>query len=142
MKNKLLEHEEGLVKLRKKPRRSVKSYLQEDLKEQMTRAGLVFVEEHQFLKSRRWRFDFAFLDEKLAVEVQGGIWVQGRHSRGRGYLADLKKKEQALKNGWIVFECEKTMIEKGEALQTIVFLLEMRRGANDKDRETQERGDD
>lgn len=31
-----------------------------------------FVREHRFHPTRRWRFDFAWPDEKVALEVEGG----------------------------------------------------------------------
>lgn len=58
--------------------------------------------EHSFHGTRGWRFDFAFVDERVAVEVEGGLWVKGggRHNRGRGYLQDLEKYNAASVAGW------------------------------------------
>ena len=47
--------------------------------------------EHRFHPERKWRFDLAFPDLKLAVEVEGGLWVNGRHNRGAGFREDLHK---------------------------------------------------
>ncbi len=49
-----------------------------------------------------WRFDFAWVDEKVAVEMDGGIWTQGAHVRGNHYESDRKKYNAAQVNGWIV----------------------------------------
>ena len=61
-----------------------------------------FVEEHRFHPTRRWRFDFAFVAQRLAVEVEGGVWTGGRHTRGYGYAADCEKYNEATRLGWRV----------------------------------------
>lgn len=57
------------------------------------------VAEYRFC-ARRWRFDWAFIEQKVAVEVEGGIWTQGRHNRGAGFLADMDKYNTAATLGW------------------------------------------
>lgn len=56
--------------------------------------------EYRFFDQRQWRFDFAWPERKIAVELEGGIWVAGRHSRGEGMLADMKKYNKAVTLGW------------------------------------------
>mgnify|MGYP003297287319 FL=1 len=84
--------------------------LQHDLK------GLEIVKEHRFCPSRRWRFDYAIIDLKIAVEVDGAVWVGGRHNRAAGYVADMEKLNTAASMGWLVLRittddrfCTKTM---------------------------------
>lgn len=60
--------------------------------------------EYRFAPPRRWRFDFAWVDRKVAVEFNGGVWIIGRHNRGKGYLGDLEKMNQAQALGWRVFQ--------------------------------------
>lgn len=60
--------------------------------------------EHRFHPERRWRFDFAHLPTKTAIEINGGIWSGGRHVRGAGYLRDREKINKAQLLGWKVFE--------------------------------------
>lgn len=59
--------------------------------------------EHRFHPMRKWRFDFCWVDEKIALEIEGGIFVKGRHSRGTGYANDADKYNEATKLGWRVF---------------------------------------
>lgn len=63
-----------------------------------------WVEEHQFAVSigRRWRFDFAWPDRMLAVEIDGGAFSGGRHTRGAGFSEDCRKLNAATLLGWRV----------------------------------------
>ena len=72
--------------------------------------------EYRFHSTRRWRFDFAWPKEKIAVEVDGGIWTQGRHTRGKGYQSDCEKRNEAQRLGWQVYHVTPNMIKSGEAL--------------------------
>jgi hypothetical protein len=58
--------------------------------------------EYQFAPPRKWRFDFAWPDQKVALEVDGGIWIKGggRHTRGSGWLKDTEKLNTAASLGW------------------------------------------
>ena len=58
------------------------------------------VPEYRFHPVRRWRFDYAWPLHKFALEVEGGIWTQGRHTRGSGAVADLEKYSEAALAGW------------------------------------------
>ena len=58
--------------------------------------------EYCFAKPRRWRFDYAWPDYKIALEVEGGAWTHGRHTRGSGFVNDMEKYNTAILAGWIV----------------------------------------
>ena len=57
-------------------------------------------EEYRFDIKRRWRFDFAWPEQKVAVEIEGGLYKVGRHQSLTGFLADAEKYEAALRLGW------------------------------------------
>jgi len=96
------------------------SKLEETLLLQVTATGLPRPErEYRFATPRRWRFDFAYPGCKLAVEVEGGVWVNGRHTRGAGYQSDCEKYNAAALAGWRVLRFTTAMIRSGEALATL-----------------------
>lgn len=61
-----------------------------------------WVEEHRFHPTRKWRFDFAWPSHQVAVEVEGGAFSGGRHTRGMGFVADCEKYNAAVLAGWLV----------------------------------------
>lgn len=58
------------------------------------------VKELRFHPTRRWRFDYAIPDYKIAVEVEGGVWTGGRHTSPKGFLSDIEKYNTATVMGW------------------------------------------
>lgn len=61
-----------------------------------------WVQELKFHPTRRWRFDYAHPDLKIAIEIEGAVWTRGRHTRGAGYLADCEKYNTAQIMGYRV----------------------------------------
>lgn len=74
------------------------------------------VEEFRFHPKRKWRFDLAWPDRKLAVEIEGGTWARGRHTRGKGFRGDCEKYNEALFLGWRVLRVTTGMVNDGTAL--------------------------
>ena len=66
-------------------------------------------------KVRRWKFDLAFEALKLAIEVEGGIWIGGRHTRASGFVKDMEKYNAAALAGWRVFRFTPQQVKRGEA---------------------------
>lgn len=58
--------------------------------------------EYRFAPPRRWRFDRAWPERRVAVELEGGVWSGGRHTRPAGYEADMDKYNCATVEGWKV----------------------------------------
>jgi very-short-patch-repair endonuclease len=75
---------------------------------------------------RRWRFDFAWPALKVAVECDGSVYAQGRHTRGKGYEQDAEKLNTAVLMGWDVVRFSGGMIRSGEAVETIRKLLALK----------------
>lgn len=78
-----------------------------------------------------WKFDFAYPQYRLAIEVEGGTWSGGRHVRGAGYKSDCQKYNAAQLHGWIVLRYTTDSIKDGSAMDEIEKTLE-RMGAQGK----------
>ena len=59
--------------------------------------------EYRFHHERRWKADFAQMEARVLIEIEGGIWVNGRHNRAAGFNADLEKYLEAGLLSWRVF---------------------------------------
>lgn len=80
-------------------------------------------QEHRFHPVRRWRFDYAWIDKKVAVEIQGGV---GRsfHFNQKTLHKDSEKFLEANMLGWIVIQVNYWMIERGLEMALIERALE------------------
>ena len=99
--------------------------LEQTLLAQLMAAGLTEPENEYPTGHGKTRFDFAFPDLLLAVEVEGGTWTSGRHSRGAGYAADCEKYNAAQIGGWVVIRVTSDMIKNGKAIKTIKAAYDM-----------------
>jgi very-short-patch-repair endonuclease len=101
------------------------SPLEETLAFQIRAAGLPEpLREYRIVPDRRYRWDFVWRDENLAVEVQGGIYTKGGHSTGPGIERDAEKLDLATLNGYRVLIVTRKTIESGQALKWIQLALE------------------
>jgi len=98
------------------------SDLEETLAWMLKAERIPYEREFRFHPPRRWRFDFA-LEHKVAIEVEGGIWSGGRHTRGAGFTADCRKYNQAIIDGWKLFRVTEEMINSGEILEIVRVVM-------------------
>lgn len=75
--------------------------------------------EFLFMRPRRFRFDFAWPEHKVALEAEGGTWIAGRHTRGSGYESDCIKYSEAAIRGWKVIRATGKMIKDGTAIDLL-----------------------
>lgn len=61
-----------------------------------------YEEELRFHPVRRWRFDWAIPELKIAIEYEGLISKKSRHTTIKGYSNDTIKYNEAGKHGWTV----------------------------------------
>ena len=77
------------------------------------------VKEFKFHPVRKWRFDYAIPEHKIALEVEGGVWTGGRHTSSVGFMKDMEKYNTATLMGWRVF---RTMPDELYRLKTLNLL--------------------
>ena len=82
------------------------------------------IREYPAIKGRKFRFDFAWVERKLLVEVNGGTYTKGAHSTGRGIARDYEKANLAVLQGWRVLSFDGTAVKSGEAVEVIRQALE------------------
>lgn len=81
--------------------------------------------EFYFHPSRKWRFDlawpngYAISKGGVALEVDGGIWIQGGHNRGAQMLKTWEKENEAVCLGWRILRCEPKDLCTGNILNYI-----------------------
>lgn len=79
--------------------------------------------EYRFDGTRKWRCDFAWPDRMVAVEIEGGIWSGGRHTRGLGFEADCEKYNALAMRGWKLLRFTPAMVKSGLAIETVKAVL-------------------
>lgn len=86
-------------------------------------AGLDLVTEYRFDNVRKWRFDYANEEFKIAIEQEGGVWSGGRHTRGKGYINDMEKYNTAALHGWTLIRRTPDQMKTQETIQLIKTAL-------------------
>lgn len=81
------------------------------------------VAEYRFHPKRRWRFDWAWPDARVALEIEGGAWTGGRHTRGKGFIGDMEKYNNAALLGWRVLRVTPSQVSSGEACTLVMRAL-------------------
>lgn len=89
--------------------------------------------EYKFSPARKWRFDMAWPRifypniiirgygemPSLAIEVQGGIWTRGRHTRGAAMLKEWEKLNEAAALGWRILYVQPNELCRSETAKLI-----------------------
>lgn len=100
---------------------------EEALAWQLRAEGVAFEREYRFHESRLWRLDFWFADAKLAVELDGGGWVAGRHGTGMGIERDCEKSSHVAMAGYRLMRVTPGQVKRGDALKWILVALGLRK---------------
>lgn len=92
------------------------------------------VKQHVFHPQRDWRFDFAWVEKKIAVEVQGGIYIPFTgHNNGAAMERDYEKFNAATRFGWALFlfgpsQC-RSLSRTATPSAAVAFMYQVLRGA-------------
>lgn len=84
---------------------------------------IAFEREFRFYEGRRWRADFKIVDYPILIEVEGGVWSNGRHTRGKGFEGDCEKYNQAAILGYHVLKGSTAQVKSGKLLEDIKQLM-------------------
>jgi very-short-patch-repair endonuclease len=79
--------------------------------------------EYRFHPVRKFRFDYAWPNEKVALEVEGGVWNRGAHGRGTGIVRDMEKYNLAATMGWKVLRVLPKDLPRDETLAMLAHVL-------------------
>ena len=79
--------------------------------------------ELKFNPQRKWRWDFAWPTEKVAVEIDGGSWNGGRHASGVGMQADRDKANWAVSHGWKVLRFTNVHLREPDKVFELVLTV-------------------
>jgi very-short-patch-repair endonuclease len=89
----------------------------------MKARGLMPVREFRFHPDCKWRIDFAFPEQKLGIEIDGGSRSRGRHNRAQGFEADCIKLNAAIALGWRILRYTTEMVTRGAADLQVAQIL-------------------
>ena len=80
--------------------------------------------EYRFAEGRKWAFDFAFPEQMVAIEIEGGTASgKSRHSRGEGFEKDCEKYNAATRLGWKVYRYTTAMVVRGDAIDGLLTVI-------------------
>lgn len=77
------------------------------------------IKEYKFHPTRKWKIDWAWPNHLIALEVEGAIWTQGRHTRGSGFLKDMEKYNELAVLGWRLIRTTPIEIKNLHILETL-----------------------
>ena len=76
-------------------------------------------DEWRFDDVRKWRFDWAWPTQRIAIEIQGGIFSGGRHVRGAALLREMEKLNAAAILGWRILYLTPKQFAAGDAIALV-----------------------
>ena len=93
------------------------------LSKQLDALKIEYTTEFRFHSERKWRADFRIDGYPILIEVEGGIWSQGRHTRGKGFEGDCEKYNQAAILGYHVLKGSTQQVKSGKLVADIEQMI-------------------
>jgi very-short-patch-repair endonuclease len=81
--------------------------------------GPELMPEAVFAHPRKWRFDFLHIGSRVAIELDGGVFTRGRHTRGSGFVKDCEKMNMATACNFRVFRLATGMVTEPNVSQIL-----------------------
>ena len=78
------------------------------------------IKELKFHPERKFAFDYAWPEYKLAFEIEGGAFSRGRHVRPKGFTRDIEKYNDAQLMGWVVLRGTSEQVKQGMAIKWVL----------------------
>lgn len=75
--------------------------------------------EYRHDPNRMWRFDVAWPEHKVALEIEGNVWHKSRHTTGKGFLQDCDKYNTATAKGWLVLRVARP--PQAQNIQSVLY---------------------
>lgn len=88
--------------------------------------GVQVVKEYKFHPTRKWRIDYYIPEYSIAIEVEGGAFTQGRHTRGAGFIADMEKYNTMTCMGIRLIRTTPDKLNSNETLKFIAQLMSVK----------------
>jgi hypothetical protein len=89
------------------------------------------IPEHQFMRSRKWRFDWAIPELMIGIDYDGYVFSPNKkvpHVTPGGMANDMEKRNEAQIRGWIVILCTQKTIDDRTFTDQLERAIKVRRG--------------
>ncbi len=100
------------------------SRLEDQVEKELIELGVEYHRQYQFHATRKWKADFAiwcafpeshaFFGKTILLEIEGGEFSGGRHTRGTGLVNDCIKYNEAVMCGYIILRFSGLMVKRGD----------------------------
>jgi len=113
------------------------SYVEVNFAKLLEENGIEFINEYKFdnTTEKGYRFDFAIIDKKIAIEIEGigPPGKESRHQRFQGYMEDCEKYNLAVMQGWKIYRIPSPWLtSKRYSNKVIKFLKEFKKEFKDE----------